>query len=168
MVSDSPPLVERPHGGTRDPRLVDRPVPWGSRADGVADGPAPTFSRVAAAHRLDAAVLDEVLARLSVGVLVTDQDGRVVYANATARDLGLTDGAALGWTVMRALLTADAVHDEEIELLTPGRARRRLSVDVVPARGAGGAHAAMLTAVDVTARKQAAEWAPVIESLMNL
>jgi PAS domain-containing protein len=161
------PPVERLHGNARDPRSVDRPAPWDSSDDRSADVPA-TFSRVAAAHRLDPTVLDAVLERLPVGVLVADQDGRVVYANETARDLGLTDGAALGWTVTRALLTADAVRDEEIEWLAPGRTRRRLTVDVVPARGAGGAHAAVVTAVDVTARRQAAEWKPVIESLMNL
>ncbi|MGZ8471148.1 MAG: PAS domain-containing protein [Gemmatirosa sp.] len=126
------------------------------------------YSSVAAALRVDAAVLDVVLKQLPSGVLVVDRDGRVAYANDAARALGLADGEALRWTITRTLLTGDGVRGEALVLPAEGVTARRLSVDVVPARSAGGAHAAVITVADVTARTRAAEWEPLIESLMNL
>ena len=172
MLAHSASHIGPLHDGVRGPRLIHRPAAVEPSIDGVTGCPpdtlAPSYSSVATAHGLDAGVLDVMLEQLPLGVLVADRDGRVVYANGAARDLGLADGAALRWTIMRALLTGDRVRGEAITLPTPGWPPRRLSVDVVPALRAGAADAVVLTVADVTARSQAAEWQPLIESLMNL
>jgi PAS domain-containing protein len=133
-----------------------------------AGGVAP-FSRVAEAHRVTAESVDTLLEHLPVGLLVVDRDGRVVFANEAARALRIERLEPLQWAVTRALLTEDAVREDEIEIVTPGQPRRWLSACVSPLRVPGvGVTAAFVTVADATARKRLREWDPVIQTLVNL
>ena len=127
------------------------------------------FSGVAEAHGVTADALDNLLEHLPVGLLVVDRDGRVVFANETARALPIERLEPLQWAVTRALLTEDAVREDEIEILAPGQRRRWLSAHITPLRVTGvGVTAAFVTLVDATARKRLREWDPVIQTLINL
>jgi PAS domain-containing protein len=133
-------------------------------ADGVT-----SFSRIVNAHLVPPAAVDNLLERLPVGVLIVDRDGRVVYANDAARALRIDRLEPVQWAVTRALLTEDAVREDEIKVVAPGEAPRRLSAHVIPVRAAGlGVNAAFVTLVDVTAKARMDAWNPVIESLVNL
>jgi len=142
------------------PSCVEPPI--------LAGGVAP-FSRVVQAHRVSAESVDTLLENLPVGLLVVDRDGRVVFANEAARALRIERLEPLQWAVTRALLTEDAVREDEIEIAAPGRPRRWLSACVSPLRVPGvGVTAAFVTLVDATARKRLREWDPVIQTLVNL
>jgi len=134
----------------------------------LAGGVAP-FSRVAEAHRVTTESIDTLFEHLPVGLLVVDRDGRVVFANEAARALRIERLEPLQWAVTRALLTEDAVREDEIEIVTPGQPRRWLSACVSPVRVHGvGVTAAFVTLADVTARERLREWDPVIQTLVNL
>ena len=127
------------------------------------------FSRVAEAHGVTADAVDNLLEHLPVGLLVVDRDGRVVFANGAARALPIERLEPLQWAVTRALLTEDAVREDEIAILAPGQPRRWLSAHITPLRVTGvGVTAAFVTLVDATARKRLREWDPVIQTLINL
>jgi len=135
----------------------------------VLAGDAAPFSRVAEAHRVSAESVDTLLEHLPLGLLVVDRDGRVVFANEAARALRIERLEPLQWAVTRALLTEDAVREDEIEIVTPGQPRRWLSACVSPLRVPGvGVTAAFVTIADATARKRLREWDPVIQTLVNL
>ena len=143
-----------------------RPTVWRSPA---ADRVSPTFSRMAEALGVTPADMDPLLEQLPVGVLLVDRDARVVYANAVARTMRVERLEAFQWAVTRALLTEDAVREDEIEIAEPRQQRRRLSAHVMPVRVAGlGVNGAIVTVLDVTARDLMNAWNPVIESLVNL
>ena len=127
------------------------------------------FSRIAEALGVTPAALDGLLEYLPTGFGVVDRDGRVAYANAAARALRIDRLEPLQWAVTRALLTEDAVREEEIEVVTPGQPRRWLSANVIPVKVTGlGVNAAFVTVSDVTARARMRAWDPVIETLVNL
>ena len=127
------------------------------------------FSGVVQAHRVSAESVDTLLEHLPVGLLVVDRDGRVVFANEAARALRIERLEPLQWAVTRALLTEDAVREDEIEIAAPGQPRRWLSACVSPLRVPGvGVTAAFVTLADATARKRLREWDPVIQTLVNL
>jgi hypothetical protein len=93
----------------------------------------------------------------------------VVYANAEARTLRVEPLERIQWALTRALLTEDAVREEDIELMATGHPRRWMSALVTPLRTPGvGVYAAFVVVSDVTAQKRMAEWSPVIETLVNL
>ena len=127
------------------------------------------FSRIAEALGVTPAALDGLFEHLPTGFIVVDRDGRVAYANAAARALRIDRLEPLQWAVTRALLTEDAVREEEIEVVTPGQPRRWLSANVTPVKVTGlGVNAAFVTLSDVTARTRMRAWDPVIETLVNL
>jgi PAS domain-containing protein len=127
------------------------------------------FSRAAEAQRVTAASVDALIEQLPVGVLLVDRDGRVVYANTAAHALRAERVEPLHWAVMRALLTEDAVREDEILVSVPGERKRWLSVQVTPLRVAElGVTAAVVTVSDGTASHQMSAWNPVIETLVNL
>jgi PAS domain-containing protein len=127
------------------------------------------FSRIAEALGVTPTALDGLLEYLPTGFVVVDRDGRVAYANAAARALRIDRLEPLQWAVTRALLTEDAVREEEIEVVTPGQPRRWLSANVIPVKVTGlGVNAAFVTVSDVTARARMRAWDPVIETLVNL
>lgn len=148
------------HDTARDRRVEAEPA--------VLDAAGP-FSRAAEAHGVTTAEIDNLLDRLPTGLLLVNRDGRAVYANEAARALRIERLEPLQWAVTRALLTEDAVREEEIELATPGQPRRWLSTNVLPVRVPGvGVTAAFVTVADVTARSRMRAWDPVIETLVNL
>ena len=128
-----------------------------------------SFSRIADELGAGPTALDGLLEHLPTGIMVVDRDGRAVYANAAARSLRLERLEPLQWAVTRALLTEDAVREDEIEVVTPGQPRRWLSVHVTPVKvSALGVNAAFVTLSDVTAPTKMRAWDPVIETLVNL
>ena len=128
-----------------------------------------SFSRAAEEQLVGAAAIDTLIEGLPVGVLMVDRDGHAVYMNDAARALCTGRLEPLQWAVTRALLTEDAVREDEIEVVGPGDSRRWLSAHVVPVRKPGhGITAALVTLTDVTARTRMAAWNPVIETLVNL
>jgi PAS domain-containing protein len=134
----------------------------------VLDAPGP-FSRAAEAHGVTTAEIDNLLDHLPTGLLLVNRDGRAVYANEAARALRIERLEPLQWAVTRALLTEDAVREDEIEVATPGQPRRWLSANVLPVRVPGvGVTAAFVAVSDVTARSRMRAWDPVIETLVNL
>ncbi len=144
---------------------LDRAVP----TEPIAADRGKPFSRVAEAQGVTWPMMDGLLEQLPVGLMVVDRDGRVVFANAAARALRVERLEPLQWAVTRALLTEDAVREDEVEIVAPGQPRRVLSVHVMPVRVSGsGVTAAFVTLSDVTARERMRAWDPVIESLVNL
>jgi len=137
-----------------------------SRDDDLSTTP---LSRIAREHGVEAEAVDTMLEMLPVAVFMVDRDGHVVYANAQARTLRADRLDRIQWAVTRALLTEDAVREDDIELLADGNPRRWLSVLVTPLRTPGvGITAAFVVISDVTASKRLDGWTPVIESLVNL
>jgi PAS domain-containing protein len=127
------------------------------------------FSRIADAHRVPTEAIDELLEHLPVGVMVVDRDGSLVYSNGAARALRIERLERLQWAITQALLTEDAVREDDIEVVVAGQPRRFLSAQVMPVRAAGlGVNAAFVIVADVTARKRIAAWTPMIETLVNL
>ena len=128
-----------------------------------------TFSRIAETSEIPAAAIDGLLEHLPVGVMVVDHDGRIVYSNAAARALRIERLDRLQWAIMRALLTEDEVHEDDIDVIVAGEPRRFLSATITPVRTLGvGVTAAFVVVSDVTARKRIAAWTPMIETLVNL
>lgn len=148
-------------------RLV-RPERVAPTMPAVAIRPA-SFSVTTAAHEISSRAVDLLIDQLPTGVMIVDRDGRTVYANGAARALGIDHLEPLQWAVTRALLTEDAVREDEIEIVAPGQPRRWLSAHVVPVRVSGrGVNAALVTLTDVTAKTRMRAWDPVIETLVNL
>ena len=128
-----------------------------------------SFSRAAEEQLVAAAAIDTLLDGLPVGVIMVDRDGHAVYMNDAARALRIERLEPLHWAVTRALLTEDAVREDEIEVVGPGHSRRWLSAHIMPVRKPGhGIAAALVTLTDVTAPRRMAAWNPVIETLVNL
>ena len=150
-----------------DPRFY---LPRSPRSDPRDDTASETpLSQIARDHGVGANAVDAMVETLPVAVLMVDRDGRVVYANAEARALHVERLDRIKWAVTRALLTEDAVREDDIDLLADNQPRRWLSVLVTPVRTPGvGINAAFVVISDVTARRRMAGWAPVIESLVNL
>lgn len=159
---------ERPRLGASVSTRGERLASLGVSPERVADAPVPMFSRVAEEHSLGPATLDALIAQLPVGVLVMGRDGGVSYANDAARRLQADRLEPLRRAVSRALLTEEVVC-EDVELRVGRGTRRWLGIRVTPVRAAGArAHAAVVSVEDITARRQAAAWEPLIESLVNL
>ena len=127
------------------------------------------FSQAADQHGVTPAAIDTLIDQLSVGIWITDRNGRVVFANAAARALCVDTLEELQWAITRALLTEEPVREDVIEIVTAGRPRRWVSAQVLPVRVAGrGVTGALVTLADVSARTRMRHWEPVIESLVNL
>ena len=147
-------------------RPLDLPAPRGLRRR---DGPVADRRQRDVDDDLSAAGPDLGGEPVEVRLLVVARDGRVVFANEAARALRIERLEPLQWAVTRALLTEDAVREDEIEIVAPGQPRRWLSACVSPLRVPGvGVTAAFVTLVDATARKRLREWDPVIQTLVNL
>jgi PAS domain-containing protein len=115
------------------------------------------------------AALRALLAQLPVAVLMSDRDGRLVYANAVGRREVAALPAAVGTLLARALLTGEVLRGAEIELADPTGRRRWASVSVTPlADPTGEIEGAVLTMADVTDRKRGESWEPLMESLARL
>ena len=132
---------------------------------------APVKSAPVKDSRLGLAVLHALLEQLPVGVVVANGRGRIVilYENELAQRIRISNPAKAEWPMARALLLGEVVRDEEIDVVMSDGTRRWLSVSATPINtDADGPDGAVVTFVDVTAKKQAAAWGPVIESLHRL
>jgi hypothetical protein len=128
-----------------------------------------SFSHTAAAHQISAAVIDDLLEHIPVGLMVVDANGKVVFANESARSLRIERLEPLQWAITRALLTEDNVREDEIAVWPVGEPRRWLSAHIIPIRVPKlGVNAAFILLSDVTAQTQMAAWTPMIETLVNL
>lgn len=131
--------------------------------------PVAAFSQVADEHGITATAIDSLIDRLPIGVWITDNDGRIVFANPAAKALRVDGVEALQWAVTRALLTEEPVREDRIEIAAKNQPRRWLSAHVLPVRIAGhGVTAALVLLADVSAQTRMRHWEPVIESLVNL
>jgi PAS domain-containing protein len=127
------------------------------------------FSRIAEAHQITLPVIDDLLEHIPVGLMVVDADGKVVFANETARSLRIDRLEPLQWAITRALLTEDNVREDEIAIASLGEPRRWIAAHIIPVRVPKlGVNAAFVVLSDVTARKQMAAWTPMIETLVRL
>lgn len=127
------------------------------------------FSRIAEAHQVSPTAIDRLLDQLPVALMLVDREGRLVYANDSARALRIERLDPLQWAITRALLTEDVVREEEIAVSIVGEPPRVLNAYVTPIRVSGaGVTAAFVVISDVTARARMAQWQPMIESLVNL
>jgi len=130
---------------------------------------AESFSHIAEGHQISPAVIDDLLEHIPVGLMVVDANGKVVFANKTARLLRIDHLEPLQWAITRALLTEDNVREDEIAVASVGEPRRWLSAHIVPVRvRKRGVTAAFVVLSDVTARTEMAAWTPMIETLVNL
>lgn len=116
---------------------------------------------------LERARFEAVLKQLPAGVIIVDQDERVVFENAQfTRMLGYSQAAAPDSAgqaapaphrarLERALTNGETVSAEEIEWRRPNGCRVVLEISAVPIRDdAGRVVAAVATVADVSARKQ--------------
>ena len=127
------------------------------------------FSRIAEAHQVSPTAIDRLLDQLPVALMLVDREGRLVYANDSARALRIERLDPLQWAITRALLTEDVAREDEIAVSIAGEPPRVLSAYVTPIRVSGaGVTAAFVVISDVTARARMAQWQPMIESLVNL
>ena len=130
---------------------------------------AESFSHTAEANQISPAVIDDLLEHIPVGLMVVDANGKVVFANETARTLRIDRLEPLQWAITRALLTEDNVREDEIAVAPVGDPRRWISAHIIPVRVAKlGVKAAFVVLSDVTARTQMAAWTPMIETLVTL
>ena len=130
---------------------------------------ADSFSHIAEANQISPAVIDDLLEHIPVGLMVVDANGKVVFANETARTLRIDRLEELQWAITRALLTEDNVREDEIAVAPVGEPRRWISAHIIPVRVAKlGVKAAFVVLSDVTARRQMASWTPMIETLVAL
>lgn len=130
---------------------------------------AESFSHIAEANQISPAVIDDLLEHIPVGLMVVDANGKVVFANETARTLRIDRLEPLQWAITRALLTEDNVREDEIEIAPVGEPRRWISAHIIPVRVAKiGVKAAFVVMSDVTARTRLAAWTPMIETLVAL
>lgn len=130
---------------------------------------AESFLRIAEAHQISSPAIDDLLEHIPVGLMVVDANGKVVFANATARSLQIDRLEPLQWAITRALLTEDNVREDEISIAALGEPRRWISAHIVPVRVPNlGVNAAFVVLSDVTARRQMAAWTPMIETLVRL
>jgi PAS domain-containing protein len=128
-----------------------------------------SFSHIAEANQISPAVIDDLLEHIPVGLMVVDVNGKVVFANETARMLRIDRLEPLQWAITRALLTEDNVREDEIAVAPVGEPRRWISAHIIPVRVAKlGVKAAFVVLSDVTARTQMAAWTPMIETLVAL
>ena len=110
-----------------------------------------------------------LLAQLPIAVFLTDRQGRLVYANAEACRHVAELPDAVGTVLGRVLLTGEAIRDEEVEMTTPEGGRRWASVSITAiVSPRGDVEGAVLTMADVTDRRRADAWVPVMESLSRL
>lgn len=131
--------------------------------------PTATLSSASLACGLPITALDALVEQLPVGVMVADRVGRLAYANAAARRLGTDALAPVRWALTRALLTEDVVAEDAIRHPAPDGTPRWVDVRAAPGRDAQGRVAgAVVTIEEVTARRRVGEWAPIMDSLMNL
>ena len=130
---------------------------------------AESFSRVAEAHQITSPVIDDLLEHLPVGLMIVDANGKVVFANESARSLRIDRLEPLQWAITRALLTEDEVREDEIALASLGEPRRWISAHIIPVRVPKlGVNASFVVLSDTTARRQMAAWTPMIETLVRL
>ena len=130
---------------------------------------AESFSRIAEAHQISPLAVDDLLEHIPVGLMVVDANGKVVFANETARSLRIDRLEPLQWAITRALLTEDNVREDEIAIAPLGEPRRWISAHIIPVRVSKlGVNAAFVVLSDVTARRQMAAWTPMIETLVKL
>ena len=131
--------------------------------------PTATLTDASLACGLPTTALDRLVEQLPVGVMVADRLGRLAYANAAARRLGAESLAPVRWALTRALLTEDVVCEDAIPHPEPDGRPRWIDVRAVPARDAQArVVGAVVTVEEVTARRRVGEWAPIMDSLMNL
>lgn len=130
---------------------------------------AQSFTHIADVHQISPAVIDDLLEHIPVGLMVVDANGKVVFANESARTLRIENLELLQWAITRALLTEDNVREDEIAVASIGEPRRWLSAHIVPIRLPKlGVNAAFVVLSDVTAQTRMAAWTPMIETLVNL
>jgi PAS domain-containing protein len=128
-----------------------------------------SFSQVAEDHGVSRSAIDTLLEHLPDGLWIVDRDGRVVFANEAARALRVDQLEPLQWAITRALLTEEPVREDEIEIVVKGQPRRWVSACITPVRVSGqGVTAALVTLSEATAKTRMRQWAPVIETLVNL
>ncbi len=128
-----------------------------------------SFSHIAEAHQISPAVIDDLLEHIPVGLMIVDGNGKVVFANETARMLKIDHLEPLQWAITRALLTEDNVREDEIAVAPVGERPRCICAHIIPIRVAKlGMNAAFVVLSDVTARTQIAAWTPMIETLVAL
>ena len=96
------------------------------------------FSRIAEAHQVAPTAIDRLLDHLPVALMLVDREGRLVYANDSARALGIERLDPLQWAITRALLTEDVVREDEIAVSIAGEPPRVLSARVTPCPRVGG------------------------------
>ena len=157
LPARTPSPLLRGERARRIERIVDDPVPQTA-----------PFTRSVAERGLGARAVDALIEALPVGLILVDRDGRVVYANGAARRLGGADAAPVLRRIARALLTGErSCGDAALD--APERVRAWVRLEVTPVRDERGAvTGAAATLLDVTAAHRMNEWAPVVESLMNL
>lgn len=130
----------------------------------------------------DPAMVATLLATLPVGVLLLREDGTPLYVNDAARELWRAAHATaapspLDALVARALLAAETVRGEELELvgspwaddLRGRRSVRWVRVTAVPVRDARcHVNALVVHLEDISARKELAQLQPMLDSIARL
>jgi len=143
------------------PRLPDRRV--------VADAAHPSLSYLLAGHDARAGVVEALLQALPVGVAMLDDAGHALWSNAAARTLAALEAPAVRRLAAQALAAGSERRESGIEHRTTDGTRRWLDAAAMPVRdGRGIAVATLLTIADATARVEATDWRPIIDTLVRL
>lgn len=136
----------------------------------LADAAHPSLSYLLASHDARAGVVEALLQALPVGIALVDASARELWSNVAARPLAACEAPTVQRIVAQVLATGTERRAEALEhRAAPGGARRWLDVTAVPVRnGAGVTVAALLTIADATPGVQAAEWRPIVDTLVRL
>jgi PAS domain-containing protein len=154
---------------TEPTRAIERALPPAPDRRVVADAAHPSLSYLLAAHDARAGVIEALLQSLPVGVAMLDATGHELWSNAAARGLAAIDAPIVQRLAAQVLATSGDRRESAVELRSAAGGRRWLDVTAVPVRdGRGATVAALLTIADATARVQATEWRPIIDTLVRL
>ena len=153
-----------------DREMPTRLVPPAPQRHPVADAVHPSLSYLLAAHDARAGVIESLLQGLPVGIVLLDASGHERWTNAAARTLAAWEAPAVQRAAAQVLATGTERREEALEhRAAPGGPRRWLDLTAVPVRnGAGTTRAVLVTIVDATARVQATDWRPIIDTLVRL
>ena len=150
-------------------RALDRAVPPAPDRRLVADAAHPSLSYLLASHDARAGAIEMLLQALPVGVAMLDATGHELWSNAEARTLAAVDAPPVQRLVAQVLAAGNERREAGVELRASSGARRWLDVAALPVRdGRGTTVATLVTIADATARVQAADWRPIIDTLVRL
>jgi PAS domain-containing protein len=150
-------------------RALERTLPPAPDRRILADAAHPSLSYLLASHDARAGFIEMLLQALPVGVAMLDATGHALWSNAEARMHEALESPPVQRLVAQVLAAGSERREAGVELRAANGSRRWLDIGALPVRdGRGTTVAALVTIADATARVQATDWRPIIDTLVRL